>query len=345
MIGIRADANGIIASGHVMRCIAIAEQIEKSGESVIFITADHFPDDLLNQKGFNHICLESDWQDKTLELVAMNTVIEKYGLTTLLIDSYQVTKEYLEKLHTHVNVAYIDDLYKFIYPVDMIINYAIDADISGYEGYNGSTMQWLIGPKYIPLRKEFQNILSQQNPEVKNVLITTGGSDNYHIILWIVKRIIRMNIWNNVCFHIIVGVYFSFEEITALDDLCIPKENIILHKNLKNMAEIMVKCDIAVSAGGTTLAELCACGIPSICFAIADNQLDGIRSYGKSGIMACVGDIRQNLDEGIDAIFVQMERLKNSYEIRKQYSKEGSKLIDGSGARRIADRLLQLDRI
>jgi len=343
MLGIRADANGIIASGHVMRCIAIAEQIEKSGGSVIFITADYFSEELLNQRGFKHVCLESDWQNKILELDALNSVIREYCITALLVDSYQVTKEYLQTLHKLVKVAYIDDLYMFEYPVDMIINYAMDADQSAYESYRDHFVQLLIGPKYTPLRKEFQNIKFQVNTEVKNVMITTGGSDNYHIILRIVKKIANLNKWNHFCFHIIVGGFFSCEDVTSLENLCVNHENIILHKNIKNMAEIMEKCDLGVSAGGTTLAEICACGLPSICFAIADNQLDGVRSYGKYGIMACVGDIRQNLDAGIEAIFVQIELLKNSYDIRMQYSNQCSKFIDGRGAKRIAEQLLQLD--
>ena len=337
MLGIRADANGIIASGHVMRCVAIAEQIEKRGEAVMFITADHFPDELLNQKGFKHVCLESDWQNKNVELGALDTVIKDYDIATLLVDSYQVTKEYLEALHKRVRIAYIDDLYMFEYPVDIIINYAIDADSFAYKKYTDRQPQLLIGPEYTPLRKEFQNIKACVNPEVKNVIITTGGSDNYHIILKLVEKITKIKEWNNISFHIIVGRFFHYEDTATLEYQCSSNNNIKLHKNVKNMAEIMVSCDLAVSAGGTTLAEICACGLPCVCFAIADNQIDGVTSYGKLGIMACAGDIRQNIDNGIETIFTQIALLINNYNIRKQYSSKGSDLIDGSGAGRIAE--------
>jgi len=343
MIGIRADANGIIASGHIMRCIAIAEQIENRGESAIFITADHFSDILLDEKGYNHSCLECDWQDKDLELNTLSEFIQERNITILLVDSYQVTKNYLEALHKLVKIAYIDDLYQFEYSVDLLINYAIEVNESAYSGYSDVSMKLLLGPKYTPLRKEFQNNNIQINSEVKNVMITTGGSDNYHIALRLIKRITKMNSLDDICVHVIIGGFFDGADVTTLEKLCSDYKNIVMHKDIKNMAEIMLQCDIAVSAGGTTLAELCSCGIPTICFAIASNQQNGINSYGKHGIMSSMGDVRENINAGVDNIISQIELLKNSQNIRMQYSQKARELIDGDGAGRIADRILQLN--
>ncbi len=295
MIGIRADANGKIASGHIMRCIAIAEQIENSGESVIFITADHFPDALLDEKGFRHICLNSDWRDKFSETEALSACIRDWNINILLIDSYEVTRAYMEALHRQVKIAYIDDLYMFEYSADMVINYAIDADQMSYAGYNGS-VQFLLGSRYTPLRKEFRDNRIQSSHEVKNVMITTGGSDTYHMTLKLASEIIKRNSCKDLCFHIVAGGFFAPQDITDLEAICSEHQNIVLHKNVKNMAEIMNQCELAVSAGGTTLAELCACGIPVICFAIADNQLGSVTGYGNHEVMVSLGDIRDNLD-------------------------------------------------
>jgi len=345
MIGIRADANGIIASGHIMRCVAIAEQIENSGEAVIFITADHFSDALLDEKGYNHSCLECDWQEKDLELSMLSEFIQERNLTLLLVDSYQVTKNYLETLHKLVKIAYIDDLYQFEYSVDLLINYSIEANESAYWGDNEHSKQLLLGPKYTPLRKEFQNNKIEINQQVKNVMITTGGSDNYNIALRLIQRVTKKNSFDDICFHVIIGGFFDREDVAALEILCSNYKNIVLHKKVKNMAEIMLQCDIAVSAGGTTLAELCSCGIPTICFAIASNQLSGIDSYGKYGIMSSMGDIRENIDAGAYNIINQIDLLKSDPHIRIQYSQKAKELIDGGGAGRIAERLLQLNEI
>ena len=113
MIGIRADANEKIASGHIMRCIAIAEQMNSSSEQVVFITADHFPDSLLDEKGYQHVCLSSDWKDKNSELESLTLCLEKYNITTLIVDSYEATRQYLQTLHKLIKVVYIDDIVIF----------------------------------------------------------------------------------------------------------------------------------------------------------------------------------------------------------------------------------------
>ena len=343
MIGIRADANEIIASGHIMRCIAIAEQIENSAEQVIFITSDHFSDTLLDEKGYKHTCLDSDWQNKISELESVALCLKEYNITTLLVDSYEVTRQYLQALHNLVKVVYIDDMHMFVYPVDMVINYTIETDESQYDTYNDNSVQFLLGPKYIPLRKEFENNSNQIKSDFKNVIITTGGSDNYHLIHSMVNRVIKINSWNDICFHIIIGGFFCDEDILELESISSKHVNIVLHKDVKNMAKIMLSCDLAVSAGGTTLAELCACGLPTICFAIAKNQLEGVSAYGKSGVMVSVGDIRHDLQSGVDEIIRQIELLKNSKETRQLYAEKAKALVDGSGAKRIAERICILD--
>ena len=63
MIGIRADANEQIATGHIMRCMTIADEIKKLGEEVIFYTADDVVVELINSRGFNVEVLSSDWKN------------------------------------------------------------------------------------------------------------------------------------------------------------------------------------------------------------------------------------------------------------------------------------------
>jgi UDP-2,4-diacetamido-2,4,6-trideoxy-beta-L-altropyranose hydrolase len=340
MIGIRADANETIASGHIMRCIAIAEQIKNRGESVIFITADHFSDALLDEKECKHVCLNSDWKEKNKELDILESCIREWSITTLLVDSYEVTMEYQKTLHQFVKIAYIDDLCLFSYPVDILINYAIDADKTAYTGMDNGTVQMLLGADYIPIRKEFEDKKIQIKPKVKNVMVTTGGSDHYHISYLLTERISKMNQWKDINFHFIIGGFFDYEENEALESISNLNQNIVLHKNVKNMAEIMAVCDLAVSASGTTIAELCACGLPTVCFVIADNQLAGARAFERHGAVVFAGDIRENLNAGIDGIIESIECMRNNQEIREQYSNLASKLIDGKGASRIAAHLL-----
>lgn len=342
MIGIRADANSVIASGHIMRCIAIAEQLVAVGETVIFITADHFSDALLDEKGWRHICLNSDWNDKDTEIEDMKAVISYHEITLLLVDSYQVTKKYLQTFGGIVKIAYIDDLYMFEYPVDVIINYAPGVKYELYEAYRSKSVKFLLGPEYVPLRKEFQKPPIRINSKVNDVLITTGGSDNNHFVHRIVCKIAKMEEFSRIRFHIILGGFFSYEDGAALEAIGCYSTNIIVHRNVRNMADIMRQCDMAVSAGGTTLAELCAVGLPAICFAIADNQIEGVSAFGKNGVMDSAGDISGDIIAGVDKVVEKIMYLKDDYEMRKHYSLKGRTLIDGGGALRIAEELKRL---
>ena len=78
-----------------------------------------------------------------------------------------------------------------------------------------------------------------------------------------------------------------------------------LHFIIK-LSQLMMKCDIAISARGTTLYETCACGLFTICFGIADNQLMGIEAFAEKGLMYTVGDLRKNIEYGVQKIAKQM---------------------------------------
>lgn len=127
MIAIRVEANEYIASGHVMRCLSIADALFSLDEDVVFITADDNAKQVIDKRGFDAIILNSDWNDKEGELGSLIPEIEKLKPGILLIDSYQVTERYLTELHRKVKTAYIDDPNAFDYPTDIVINYSIYA--------------------------------------------------------------------------------------------------------------------------------------------------------------------------------------------------------------------------
>ena len=76
-IGIRVDANEIVATGHVMRCLAIAEELRKIGQELLFISADDFPRPLIEQKGFEFVSLQTDWKHMEKEIERLQAVIDR----------------------------------------------------------------------------------------------------------------------------------------------------------------------------------------------------------------------------------------------------------------------------
>lgn len=173
---IRADANSQIATGHVMRCMSIAEALERRRNyRCIFIMADHEGEALLKGK-YSVICLNSQWNRLDDETEKMEALIRDRGIERLLIDSYFVTEDYLKRINSLTKTFYIDDLDRFLYPVDTVINYSIYADSFDYEKryrQAGMNTRFLLGCEYAPLRSEFREVSCLVREQVNNILITT----------------------------------------------------------------------------------------------------------------------------------------------------------------------------
>lgn len=331
---IRVDMNQSIATGHVMRCLSIAEAARDEGIDAVFILADAQAEELIQSKGFRTIVLNSAWNDLEKELPDLLDLITKENIKTLLVDSYYVTENYLEALNYATSVAYIDDLNSFHYPVDTLIAYANYWKKMNYEE-NYLDTKLLLGCSYVPLRKEFQNLppkLIREN--VENLLILTGGSDNLGISENILDHL-PLEQYKKI--DVICGRYFEqFDYLKTKYSNC---QNVHLHRAVDNMIDYMLDADVAISAGGTTLYELCATGTPTITYSFADNQLDNVRQFAEDGIMRYAGDIRYDkVYENICTI-VEVYHEKN---YRNQVSDKMKHLIDGQGAHKLIRALFDL---
>ena len=331
MILIRADANEHIGTGHVMRCLSIARAFNKAGEEVMFIAADHRSGKLIEGNGFGYVCLESDWEKLEDELPSVKKVIAEKRPALLLIDSYYVTEKYFQELSSVVKTAYVDDLNKDCWDVDWLINYNIFADVYDYSQYADKRTKLIMGPNYAPLRDEFKERPQHRiRKKVRDVLVSAGGSDPEQMTEKLIREVCPS--YKDTHFHFVVGAMNPrINEITKLED-----GNIVLHINEKNMSTLMQSCDIAISASGSTLYELCACGTPTITFTLADNQLDAAKQFKAKGIAVYAGDSRNNrsLCREIDTY---LRGLMENEDERRRFSGKMQKLVDGYGAEKIAD--------
>ncbi len=331
MILIRADANGTIGSGHVMRCLSIAKAFTDHGEQVCFVTADNRGDDLINSRGFSSINLCSEWTCMEDELPDLIRVLNDLKPRLLLIDSYYVTEEYFHRLSSIVKTAYIDDLNQAVWDVDYLINYNVFATVYDYSSYADKRTILMLNPKYAPLREEFRGLPKHIIKEtVTDILVSAGGADPEGISERLISGVCPA--FKEVKFHFIVGALNPrIEELKELQG-----DNIILHINERNMSGLMRKCDIAVSAAGTTLYELCAAGIPTITYSLADNQCLATEQFDTQKIMFSVGDCRGDA-RFFDRIKERLEFLIENRRFREDVSFRMQELVDGYGADRLID--------
>ena len=269
------------------------------------------------------------------ELDALQSVVSQYNIKGLLIDSYQVTERYLRKLSKKVRLAYIDDLNTFIYPVHMLICYVNYWKKFSYETHYNQT-KLLLGTQYIPVRDCFQHCKKRHiRSTIENVLLLSGGTDPYHLLESILEE---LAIKEFKSITVICGTYYADYEPFRLRYQT--HENIHFYRGVSNIEEYMFQADMAISAGGTTLYELCACGTPTISYSFADNQLDNVIQFQKDNVIDYAGDCRYT--DIVKPIVKYLNQYHSQPQLRKERSERMRKLVDGKGAGRIAKELMNL---
>ncbi len=323
-----------------MRCLSIADALSELGEDVVFFTSDDSAADLIKNRGFKAVLINSKWDHKDEEIDDLIRELDIYKPRIMLVDSYQVTENYLRRLHEVVRLVYIDDLNAFDYPVDLIINYSIYAEEVDYP----KNMDCLLGTKYAPLRKQFDlpdeviDKALERRHVIKRILVTTGASDPYHAAERIISGIMNEPGLRDYKISVVKGKYWENFREDAIKDS--QSNRVEFYENVENMAELMLGSTLAVSAGGSTLYELCACLVPTVTFSYADNQFGNVLCFEKSKIMYYAGDIRSS-DRCYSLIIDRLMELNENNSIYEKIVQMMRKLCCKAGAMRIAKSLCQ----
>ncbi len=314
-IGIRAEGGEKIGMGHIMRTLVLAKELSKHNE-VIYLCQDNEENiggiERIKEEGFKTEIFKEDILPKLLEL----------NLDLLITDSYEVTPEYFKETKKLVkHTGYIDDINLFNYDVDLIINQNANAEDMKYVQQHK-----LLGLTYLMLREEFRDLPRPHiNREVRDIMITLGGADPKEFTKTIIEWVEDLQFK----FHIVIGSSFKHREYFK----SINKNNCVFYFNA-DMEKIMRKCDVTISAGGSTLYELLACGTPCFSIVVADNQVAASEKLSNIGLIKNLGWYdKLNKHRFIDSLLY----LCNDYDLRREISEKGQYLIDGLGAKRISD--------
>ncbi|MGN1147785.1 MAG: UDP-2,4-diacetamido-2,4,6-trideoxy-beta-L-altropyranose hydrolase, partial [Lachnospiraceae bacterium] len=350
MFYIRADGNARTGAGHIMRCLTIAEEIKKLDE-VTFLCADEASAALVKSHGQDSLVLGAEpFSNEELQILKAvlgkeNQEKSSAGQDRILIDSYLAAPAYVGEIGKLVRTACMDDMCRQVFPADIIINYNAFATGERYRKLYGqtakeTTTKFLVGREYIPVRRQFIGRDFSVKEKAEALLITTGGGDADNLAGSILQRLLQDESIGKLQFHVVSGAFHP--HYGDLMKLAEEHQNITIHKNVTDMAELMCSCDIAVTAGGTTIYELCALGVPFVCFSYADNQ-DALVSYiGDHGVALSAGSMSDGeKDRGLvlKEILQQTVRLVKSEKLRKECCADERKLVDGNGAARLAVRL------
>lgn len=326
--------NAAVGAGHMMRCLAIADAARSMGEETVFLLADTQALDLLSEKGYGWILLNTLWNRMDAELPVLRKIIREKKITRLLVDSYQVTEHYFRQLQKETQVCYIDDLYAFPYPVNQLICYEIYHRCFPYEeNYDSGSL--LLGTEYVPLKKEFYHCKKKEiRKQAECLLLLSGGMAAYELSDQLLEQL-DWQAYREI--HVVCGR--SYEAYEKLRQKYGHATQIRLHTFVADLDVLMKRADLAVSAGGVTIYELCACGTPTVSYAHADNQLMTVHKFAEDKIIDYAGDIRT--DAVTDRILKYLAAYRTDQQLRQERSRKMQALTDGKGALRVARVLMQ----
>jgi UDP-2,4-diacetamido-2,4,6-trideoxy-beta-L-altropyranose hydrolase len=343
---IRADATPQIGTGHVMRCLALAEAWRDEGGEAVFIC--HYGSDAIEkrirQKGFDILPLPHVYPHPS-DINCVIGVINRYRTLSpapkiwVAIDGYGFDAAYQEyvKKKTGCELLCIDDYgHASHYYADLVVNQNVSSKSELYIGKTTDS-RLLLGARYVMLRNEFLcgSVKQRENPPVgRKILVSMGGGDTSHVILKVLSGLKRLAM-EGVEVRIIIGPENS--HISALEEEINGESVYKLLANVTNMQELMMWADLVITAGGTTSWEAAYMGLPQVVTYFADNQKSNAKALDEKKIGINLG-YHQYLTA--ETIAEKLKEIMMDQERRSLMSQRGQTLIDGLGRQRICKIML-----
>ena len=357
----RTDASIRIGTGHVMRCLTLAQELRRNYHPVeiIFICRTHEGHlaDLIKRKAFivyllqppnerfvprsypDHAAWLGASQDEDAEQtyhVIKSHINEK--IDWLVVDHYGIESGWHKKLRSLTQkIMVIDDLADRNLDCDLLLNQNFGADCRHYEKKINANCHTLMGTQYTLLRPEFavlrEKTLARRReitiPE--RLLIALGGTDPDNVTGKILQAL-DLSVWKRT--DVILAV--TAPHLKQVKDICENFTNISVHVSTDNMAELMSCTDLAFGAAGTSTWERCALGLPTLLVINAENQKMTARQLDKNKAIILLGPFNN-----INAKIIRTG-MNNILNCKKKYAalvSACSQICDGSGTFLVAKKM------
>lgn len=355
-IAFRADASVQIGTGHVMRCLTLAEELRRQGHQCLFICRNHegHLEDLITQKGFElHLLRSSEksgtlgtqetalahahwlsvpWQTdaaQTLEVLARNNT------DWLVVDHYGLNAQWERSLAEAVGqIMVIDDLADREHECAVLLDQNLGRQSEDYDALVPWTCTKLIGPQYALLRPEFAalrpaSLERRRSSELKRILISLGGVDRTNVTGQVLEALSSSTLSPETELDIVMGGSAPHLEAVKKQALELPFQATV-SANVNDMAERMRAADFSIGGAGSTSWERCCLGLPSIMVVLANNQRLIGAALEKTGCaeLSAMSDIDDRLTDISQKLNAQPLMLK-------RMSDNAQKVCDGKGCFRV----------
>jgi UDP-2,4-diacetamido-2,4,6-trideoxy-beta-L-altropyranose hydrolase len=327
---IRADASLAIGTGHVMRCLALAQTWQDSGGTVSLAVAE-LPDGLSPRVAAEGVSLSRIHATPGGPEDAAETVAQAHRLSAdwVAIDGDRFGSDFLETVRAAgFRVLLIDDFAnRESFPADLIVN----PDLDDGEPYRkrGATARLLMGPSYVLLRREFRQ--EGEKKEIRQtgnrILVTLGGSDPENLTPEIASALAHCS---DLEVTVIAGAgYDKADELRKLK-----AGNLRVVFNPPNMAQFMKDSDQAIVVAGGTLWELLSLGCAVLSYSRNIMGAHVVRALSHRGVVVDMGETRHF--DGAKLV-ASVKELADSHRVRERMRNLGRALVDGLGAARVVE--------
>jgi UDP-2,4-diacetamido-2,4,6-trideoxy-beta-L-altropyranose hydrolase len=337
---IRADASAEMGTGHVMRCLALAQAWQDTGGTAMLACAALPPAlrDRLGAEAVETIHLPVA-AGSTVDVERTIALAATLGASCVAVDGYQFDAAYQRAIKAAgLRLLWIDDFtHASPYCADLVLNQNLGAAQDEYRERSAET-QLLLGSSYALLRREFRlqpkPVRNHQAPP-RRLLVMTGGADPANLTPMLLGAVAH----SEPALEVRVVVGGGNPNAAAIEkQVASLSRPLTLLRSPSDMPGLMAWADLALTAGGSTCWELAHLGVPMLIVSMADNQIRVGQALEHADAAIYVGDHR-SVSTG--SITDALDRLRGASELRQRLSSQAAQLVDGEGAARVVSRLAQ----
>lgn len=355
----RTDASTRIGSGHVMRCLALANQLRVNGAECIFICREQKGSlqEKILRNGFNVERLPYDankihyvnlafsgkpdysaWLGSDWRTDAEQTKLRIGDLKAdwLIVDHYAIDVHWERKLRSVCRkLMVIDDLSNREHDCDVLLDQNYFTGMKNrYIKKVSESCKLLLGPSYALLRDEFREKrahVKQRRGPVKRILVSFGGADAESFTTKVLQLLAEINLQLQV--DVVVGSQHPcLNQIMTICNL----NGYGYHLDINYISKLMLNADIAIGAGGSSSLERCCLGLPTLVFSLADNQIEIAKNLESFGACIYVGNA---VDKNLMILKKKLTHLLSNPDEISVLSKNAYSLVDGLGTMRVYEEL------
>ena len=361
---LRADSGLHIGTGHVMRCLTLADVLKKAGVSTTFVSRAHAGHVLSVISGRGHRLvvlsdsmgqsygdhphppahagwLGADWR---ADAAATRQELEISDAKWLVVDHYALDISWQEEaLPAGVSLLVIDDLADRPHRADLLVDQNIGRKAEDYAGLVSSNCDLLIGPTYALLRPEFARLRPRAlarrevmtRPE--GLLVTLGGIDRDNDTCRVLNALAQTPDSRGMRVTVVMGDNAPHLELVRAKAASIPIPTEVV-SGVTDMAQRMMNADLCIGAAGSTAWERCAMGLPTLHVVLADNQIGAAQAMAAQGVSLALSS-PQSLDFA-SSLAAGLRHISQAGAYRAIASAAAA-LTDGAGVTRVSQMLLQ----